>query len=290
MHFDPDTLALSVDQTDEPTTLTRRNWLRQAGLAAAALPFGASLARAQMQPQPPKNLAVVLTYHRFADKVDDSMTVRKSTFKDHMKVIKDAGAEVITLTDLVMYKRGLLSTLPAKSVVITVDDGHKSVVDALEPMVYGTSWPITLFIYPSAISNAKYAMTWDQLKGLHHSGRYSVQSHTYWHPNLVKERRERKPEDFEEFATMQLKKSKDVLQDRLFKPVNYLAWPFGMYDEGLMAMAQDLGYMASVGLGERPCTDKDPLHAIPRYLMVDEISGKRLSHILESAWKTSETS
>lgn len=42
--------------------------------------------------------------------------------------------------------------------------------------------PVTLFVYPSAISNATYAMTWEQLDTLHRTGLFDIGSPTYWHP------------------------------------------------------------------------------------------------------------
>jgi peptidoglycan/xylan/chitin deacetylase (PgdA/CDA1 family) len=44
-------------------------------------------------------------------------------------------------------------------VAITVDDGHLSVYTELYPLILKHRPPVTLFIYPSAISNASYALT-----------------------------------------------------------------------------------------------------------------------------------
>jgi len=165
-----------------------------------------------------------------------------------------------------------------------VDDGHRTVVEVMAPMVAHPNWPITLFIYPSAISNASYAMRWEHLKQLQATGHYSIQSHTYWHPNLVRERKLQSPADFERFARNQLQRSKAVLEDRMGQPVSYLAWPFGMFDEGLMSMASESGYQASLALGNKACTANDPIQALPRHLMVDEVSGKRLRQLLNAAF------
>jgi hypothetical protein len=48
-------------------------------------------------------------------------------------------------------------------------------------------FPVTLFVYPSCISRASYAMTWKQLKELAATPFFSVQSHTFWHPNFKQE-------------------------------------------------------------------------------------------------------
>lgn len=261
----------------------RRRWLQQAA-GLSALGLFSPWSRAASTP----SQAVILCYHRFADTVADSMTVRKSTFADHIKAIGEAGAHVIPLADLVAFRQGKLKQLPPRAVVITVDDGHRSVIEVMDPMIRQTQtkWPITLFIYPSAISNASYAMRWEHLQQLQASGQYNIQSHTYWHPNLVKERKQQAPAEFERFARNQLKRSKAVLEQRMGKPVSYLAWPFGMLDEGLMEMAASEGYQAALALENKACTANDPIQALPRHLMVDEVSGKRLKQLLDTAFPT----
>lgn len=261
----------------------RRRWLQQAA-GLSTLGLFSPWSRAASTP----SQAVILCYHRFADTVADSMTVRKSTFADHIKAIGEAGAHVIPLADLVAFRQGKLKQLPPRAVVITVDDGHRSVIEVMDPMIRQTQtrWPITLFIYPSAISNANYAMRWEHLQQLQASGQYNIQSHTYWHPNLVKERKQQSPAEFERFARNQLKRSKAVLEQRMGKPVSYLAWPFGMFDEGLMEIAASEGYQAALALENKACTAHDPIQALPRHLMVDEVSGKRLKQLLDTAFPT----
>ena len=104
----------------------------------------------------------VLCYHRFGVEVADSMTIKNSAFAEQMEWLKTHGYTVISLDTAAQYMQGKIKSIPAKSVVITVDDGHKSVYTDMAPIVKKYKIPVTLFIYPSAISNAKYAMTWEQ--------------------------------------------------------------------------------------------------------------------------------
>ncbi|RTL34064.1 MAG: polysaccharide deacetylase family protein [Burkholderiales bacterium] len=279
MLFAPDHTALHRGSSDglHPS---RRTWLQYAGSGALSWALGLPTTAHAATP----TQALILCYHRFADTVADSMTVRKTTFADHIKVLQDLGAHIIPLADLVAFRQGKLDKLPPRAVVITADDGHRTVVETMAPMIVPTRWPVTLFIYPSAISNASYAMRWEHLTQLQATGQFDVQSHTYWHPNLVKERKQQSPADFERFARMQLQKSKSVLEARLNKPISYLAWPFGLYDDGLMELATQLGYQASLALGNKACTDSDPIQALPRHLMVDEVSGRRLQQLIQAAF------
>jgi peptidoglycan/xylan/chitin deacetylase (PgdA/CDA1 family) len=222
----------------------------------------------------------ILVYHRFGSQVADSMTVRTDAFEAQLRQIEQAGYQVIPLRQLVAHLVAQSPPPPAHSVVITVDDGHRSVYTELLPMVRRHHIPVTLFIYPSAISNASYAMTWPQLAELRATGLFDIQSHTYWHPNFFRERRRLDPETYTRFVDMQLTRSKTVLEKRLGTQVDMLAWPFGLQDAGLRARAARAGYIAGFTLERRPArSDDDPL-ALPRYLITDAVSPAAFAAIL----------
>lgn len=238
------------------------------------------LARAEAAARVP-----VLVYHRFGATQADSMTVRTSTFESHLRTLQELDAQVIALDELVAYRLGERAELPPRAVVLTADDGHRSQFELMAPMLKPLAWPLTLFIYPSAISNASYAMTWAQLQALAERPGFTVQSHTYWHPNFLKERQRQSAEAFQAFAQNQLRKSRDTLQSRLGKPISLLAWPFGLSDPPLWEQAKACGYRAAFSLGNRAVTLQDPLFALPRHLMVDSVNERTLAALLSSAFK-----
>src|SRR3974390_2917280 len=133
----------------------------------------------------------VLCYHRFGPTVPDSMTVTTKLFTEQMQWLRDNGYTVIPLKTLVNYLKGEGPVPAPKSVVITVDDGHKTVFTGMLPVVRKFNIPVTLFLYPSCISNrhAPYAMTWEQLKELQQTGLFDLQGHTFWHPNFKRDRK-----------------------------------------------------------------------------------------------------
>jgi peptidoglycan/xylan/chitin deacetylase (PgdA/CDA1 family) len=165
-------------------------------------------------------------------------------------------------------------------VVITADDGHESVFTDMLPVVREYHVPVTLFIYPSAISNASYAMTWQQLDALHRTGFFDIQSHTYWHPNFKTEKRRLSPTAYRTFATMQFVKPRIVLKDKLAVEADLIAWPFGIYDDELIGMARDAGYIAGFTLDRRPVTGREHLMALPRFLVTDRASGVNFTSML----------
>jgi peptidoglycan/xylan/chitin deacetylase (PgdA/CDA1 family) len=211
----------------------------------------------------------ILLYHRFGPVASDSMTVTTSTFEAHLKYLTANGYKVIPVRELVDYYLGRRPPPRLHSVAIAVDDGHKSVYTDMFPLVKKYQIPVTLFIYPSAISNASYAMTWSQLKELRETGLFDFQSHTYWHPNFKIDKRRLKPAEYESFVEMQFKKSKEKLEKELDVRVNMLAWPFGIYDDDLIQKAVKAGYVATFTMERHPATQFDNVMALPRYLMTN---------------------
>lgn len=217
----------------------------------------------------------ILNYHKFGPKAADSMTVTTLMFENQMKWLENNGYVVIPLKKLVDYLRGIGPTPPEKSVVITADDGHSSVYTQMLPIVRSFHIPVTLFIYPSAISNASYALTWEQLKELQQTGLFDIQSHTFWSPNFNKEKRKLTGDAYRIFVKQQLEKSKTILEVKLGKGVDLLAWPFGIYDEYLQQAAEMAGYVAAFSIERRHANGSEHIMSQPRYLITDrdDISG-----------------
>jgi len=222
----------------------------------------------------------ILVYHRFAATAENEMTVTTRAFELQLRDLTELGYTVITLRSFVEYRLGRRASLPPCPVIITADDGHRSVYAEMAPVVRRRGMPVTLFIYPSAISNAPYAMTWAELQELTQSGLFDVQSHTYWHPNFRTEKARLPPQQYASFVRAQLTKSRQVLEQRLGTAVDLLAWPFGIYDEDLVGKATDAGYVAAVTLERRPATAADPLMTLPRYLVREADIGAAFARLL----------
>lgn len=233
-----------------------------AGITLLTMLFCGAAAMAEDQVTVP-----VLCYHRFGPKVADSMTVTTAVFEAQMKWLKDNGYTVIPLRNLVNYLLGQGPPPPPKSVVITVDDGHKTVYTEMLPVVRKYNLPVTLFLYPSCLSNASYAMTYEQVKELQQTGLFDMQGHTFWHPNFKKDKKKLKPAEYQKLMETQLQKSKAVLEKKLGGKVDILAWPFGIYDDELEKEAAKAGYVAAFSIDRRNASKADKMMEQPRYLM-----------------------
>jgi len=246
-------------------------------LTAAALVLSCSLPAFCAEPF----RVPILLYHRFGATVADGMTITTPVFEAHMKYLHDNGYTVIPLRQLVDHNRGKAPAPKPKSVVIVEDDAHKSVYSDMLPVIRKYRYPVTIFTYPSAISNAKYALTWEQLRELKKTGLFDVQSHTYWHPNFKKERKKLTGPALDQLVTTQLRKSKARLETELGGRVDMLAWPFGIYDDYLIAKAAEAGYVATFTIERRHAAAADSVMKLPRYLLVNADSGKAFVQLLE---------
>lgn len=235
-------------------------------------------ASAQIAPQQPG--VPILLYHRFGPTVADGMTITTPVFESHLKYLKENGYTVIPLRRLVDWYQKKAPAPPARSVVIVEDDAHKTVYSDMLPLVKKYKVPVTIFVYPSAISNAKYAMTWDQLRELKKTGLFDIQSHTYWHPNFKRERKKLKPAELDKLVNTQLKKSRDKLEKELGVHVDMLAWPFGIYDDYLLKKAAENGFTATFTIERRHAWTGDSVMKLPRYLLINSDQGKAFAQIL----------
>lgn len=225
----------------------------------------------------------ILCYHRFGAEVSDSMTIKTSAFAQQLGWLKTNGYTVIPLDTAAKYLHGEVKSIPAKSVVITVDDGHKSVYSDMAPLVKKYRIPVTLFIYPSAISNAKYAMTWDQLRELEATKLFTVESHTYWHPNFNHEKKKLSPDEYVKFVHKQLGGAKQTLEKKMGHEVKYLAWVFGIYDDNLLNEAKKEGYTMALTIDRRHASTQDSMMAQPRYMIVSIHDLKRFEQMVNGA-------
>jgi peptidoglycan/xylan/chitin deacetylase (PgdA/CDA1 family) len=222
----------------------------------------------------------ILLYHRFGPTVADGMTITTPVFESHLKYLRDNGYKVIPLRQLVDWylKKG---PAPApKSVVIVEDDAHKTVYSDMMPLAKKYNVPVTVFVYPSAISNAKYAMTWDQIRELKKTGLFDFQGHTYWHPNFKRDKKKMKPQEFEKSVVTQLNKSKAKIEKELGGKVDMLAWPFGIFDDYLLKKAAEAGYIATFTILAHHAGPADSVNKLPRYLLINSDQGKAFAQIV----------
>lgn len=245
-----------------------------------ALLFARPLAAQPPAVQETRFSVPILLYHRFGPEVADGMTMRTSTFEWQMNHLKSEGYKIIPLRQLVNFYLKKVPPPPPRSVVITADDGHRSVYTDMFPILKKYGYHATLFIYPSAISNARYALTWEMLKEMAASGLVDIQSHSFWHPNLHKDRKRLSPAEFDKFVAVQFGKPIAILRKLTGAKADMLSWPFGIYDPELIVKAREAGYASAFTIERRHASDAEDIMLLPRYLLTDPDKGKAFERLL----------
>lgn len=261
--------------------------IKSVHLAVAA--FSVSLAIANVSPSASaaeiRNGVPILVYHRFGPVAADSMTVTTAVFQKQLEWLRGHQVQILPLRMIVDSVRGTGLPIGGRAVVITVDDAHRSVYADLFPLIKRLRFPVTLFVYPSAVSNAPYAMTWPQIEEMAKTGLVDVQSHTFWHPNFKHEKARLSPDKYRVFVESQFLRSKAIISEHVKSRVDMLAWPFGIHDPELEKMAENAGYIAAFTLDRRPVLKGSSPLSLPRYLITDGDRGARFAAIASGTAK-----
>ena len=101
----------------------------------------------------------ILTYHKFClGESTDEYTINIDHFKQQMDYLKENDYRVITVAQLLECIEN--NFFPEKPIVITVDDGFKSVYTLAFPVLKEYGFPATLFLYTDFLANGSNQLSW----------------------------------------------------------------------------------------------------------------------------------
>lgn len=197
-------------------------------LAPSGRPAGESSAR-----QVP-----ILMYHVIAEAPADApypnLYVSEHDFAMQMRWLARHGYTAVTQREVWSHWRGG-AALPAKPIVISFDDGYRSVFEAALPHMRARSWPGVLNLtvknlrVPGGLSPYK-------VRTLVDAG-WELASHTLTHPDLTRLD--------EQTLTREVTRSRDVLRSRFGVPVDFFCYPAGRYDSRVIRTVRRAGYLGA---------------------------------------------
>jgi peptidoglycan/xylan/chitin deacetylase (PgdA/CDA1 family) len=188
----------------------------------------------------------ILTYHRFADACQAPLCMPTAVFREQMRYLKENGYHAITPEDLLAFLE-YRQPLPQKSILITIDDGYRSVYDIAYPVLRQVGFPATLFIYTELIDVAPVALTWNQLAEMKRNG-FSIGSHTIYHSDLTQPKEGESGSEYAARIDKELSGSKQILDRKMNQETWILAYPYGNHDQKVVASAQQAGYKLAVSV------------------------------------------
>lgn len=185
----------------------------------------------------------ILTYHYIGnnpnplDKARDNLSVPPDKFDAQLDHLSKAGYHPITFDTMYAALKGQTG-LPSKPIILTFDDGYIDFYVTAFPILKKYGFHAVSFI-PTGLMNQGYYMSWSQIKEIDASGLVSFQAHSVNHLNLASLSQDK--------LVYQLSQSKKTLEGELGKPVNFMAYPYGISDEFVWENAKKAGYLGSVG-------------------------------------------
>jgi peptidoglycan/xylan/chitin deacetylase (PgdA/CDA1 family) len=247
----------------------------------------------------------ILTYHAPAPEVFDA----------HLAVLKRV-YNIVALSDYVTTRTKASSReLPVKSLIITLDDGHRSNHD-LKAVIQKHGVPVTIFLCSGLVGtrrrfwflHSESAALVQRLKtvpdterlrvlqamGFHETKEFDerqalsdaeiedlkasidFQSHTMFHPLL--------PQCPPEKAETEILRSKEDLETRLAVEIYALAYPNGSYTDRDVELVERAGYKCALTLDRGSNSDKTPMFRLRRICLPDEANRHELLVKASGLW------
>ncbi|MBN1499386.1 MAG: polysaccharide deacetylase family protein [Spirochaetes bacterium] len=218
----------------------------------------------------------VLLYHNIDGKGPFSVTSEQ--LREQFLYLKKNGVKVVPLADLL---NRLENPVPfdGNVVVITFDDGYKSMYSKLLPIVKEFNYPVTLFVYLDFIRNSSStALTWDELREMDRNG-IDIQSHTISHIDMTSFADYNDPEASRVIFN-ELFMSRKIIEKELGKKVDVLAFPYGRLNLQAVKLSGEAGYkrVVSTEYGSNLITRNN--YTIHRHHIKSDFSIKSIENIV----------
>ncbi|MDP3920509.1 MAG: polysaccharide deacetylase family protein [Candidatus Omnitrophota bacterium] len=200
------------------------------------------LQRSGLDPRPK-----ILGYHAVGDGLSD-ISLPAEKFRAQMDWLVRNGYQILTLKAYWEIIAAGKTVMP-RTVVLTFDDGYRSVLQYAAPILARYGLAGTVFIITDHVGKTNAydkpflgipelpLLDWDEIRQLKEMG-WDIQSHTRQHyplhglgPELLRQ---------------ELTESKRVLEEMLGEPCEYFCYPYGAWDEAATEAVSDAGYNAAV--------------------------------------------
>jgi len=221
----------------------------------------------------------VLCYHQVREfRETDSKTARDyivppGVFRQQMKILADSGYHTILPDELYNYlAKG--KTLPAKSVMLSFDDTDLEQFTVALPEMKQHGFKGVFFIMTVSLDRPNY-MSKEQVKQLAEEGN-TIGSHTWDHHNVKKY-------EGEDWIT-QIEKPSRQLEKITGKPVEYFAFPFGLWNQQAIPELKKRGMKAAFQLSAKR-DENDPLYTIRRIIVPGSWSAETMMARMKGSFR-----
>ncbi|MDB5772836.1 MAG: hmsF [Burkholderia sp.] len=282
-------------------------WLyMQPALAATARVADVSLRTAVGSNDPPQSFRV-LCYHDVRDNLRESFrtwpeptAIDTSDLIRHFSWLNENGYHPVSLQQIIDAREGR-GKLPDRAVLMTFDDGYKSVYTKVFPLLKQFNFPAVIALVGDWIetppgTQVKFGdslvlrtefLNWDEVRTMHASGLVEVASHTHdlhkgipANPQgnsipaaiarLYSPHKSTYESDGEYAARINadLRRSADTIQRELGIRPRAVVWPYGAYNLAAARWAVEAGMTVAMNLEPGPNSPADSLQRMRRSLVM----------------------
>jgi peptidoglycan/xylan/chitin deacetylase (PgdA/CDA1 family) len=233
----------------------------------------------------------VLCYHHIRNvastrDLKNEYEVSVAEFKSQMKALADSGYKSVTPDQLYNY---LVygGSLPEKPFVITYDDTDEEQFSVAKPEMDKYGFKGVYFIMTISIGRPNY-MSKEQIKQLSDEG-HVIASHTWDHSRVDRYTNEHAIEEGGKKKVVndwdqQLVKTKTKLEGIIGKPVDYFAYPFGIWSKAGIPEIEKRGYKMAFQLATKR-DSLQPLYTVRRIIVAPQWSAEGLLKVMRSSFK-----
>jgi peptidoglycan/xylan/chitin deacetylase (PgdA/CDA1 family) len=196
---------------------------------------------------------VVLLYHRVGSGGRE-IDLPADLFEEHLRILKQKD-RILSLDDALTDEEG--------GVVLTFDDGFRDFDEQVVPLLERYQIPALLYLATGLVAQedenaSDDALTWPMLERAVATGLVTVGAHTHYHASLA--------EASEEEAAVEMRMSKELVEQRLGVACRHFAYPWSVASEGARRAAHDLfdtSALDSWKTNRRGALDRQRLGRIP---------------------------
>ena len=203
----------------------------------------------------------ILCYHQIRDwSLSDSKRAKDyivpvNNFREQIKLLADNGYHTISPDQLYNYLlKG--AALPSKPIMISFDDTREEQYSIANQELKKFGFKGVYFIMTVSLNRPGY-MTKEEVKQLADEGN-TIGSHTWNHSNV----KNYVGGDW----VKQIDKPSQELEQITGKPVNYFAYPFGLWNKQAVEQIKQRGFKAAFQLSEKR-DEQDPQFTIRRMIV-----------------------
>lgn len=221
----------------------------------------------------------ILTYHKFCiGESPDAYTINISHFEKQLKFLKENDYQVISLSQLIQCIES--KHFPYKPVILTIDDGFKSVYTLAFPVLKKYNFPAILFLYTNFINHGPNQLSWQEIKEMIDGG-MEVGSHSVSHCNLLNRRKYKSQEEYIRRIKKEIFNSKNILEKNINRKVHSFAYPYGVYSQQVQLLAKQAGYQALFNVNSMNNTMPIDTYSLNRQIIPAGYSLEKFQAILK---------